>query len=51
MMAGERIFGAVVLEDHERDNAFGPAEASAETVTASMAVALLNAKSRERASA
>jgi GAF domain-containing protein len=26
MMAGERIFGAVVLEDHERDNAFGPAE-------------------------
>ena len=26
MMAGERIFGAVTLENHERDNAFGPAD-------------------------
>ena len=48
MMAGERIFGAVTLENHERDNAFGPAEVRLlETVTASMAVALLNAKSYE----
>ncbi len=48
MMAGERIFGAVQLENHERDNAFGPAEVRLlETITASMAVALLNAKSYE----
>ena len=48
MMAGERIFGALQLEDHERDNAFGPAEVRLlETITASMAVALLNAKSYE----
>ena len=48
MMAGERIFGAVMLEDHERDNAFGPAEVRLlETITASMAVALLNARSYE----
>jgi GAF domain-containing protein len=48
MMAGERIFGALQLENHERDNAFGPAEVRLlETITASMAVALLNAKSYE----
>jgi signal transduction histidine kinase/DNA-binding response OmpR family regulator len=48
MIAGERIFGALQLENHERDNAFGPAEVRLlETITASMAVALLNAKSYE----
>ena len=48
MMAGDRIFGMVTLEDHERDNAFGPAELRLlETITAGMAVALLNARSFE----
>ena len=48
MLAGERMLGAVHLENHERDNAFGPAEARlVSTIAASMAVALLNAKSFE----
>ena len=28
MLAGERLLGAVILENHERDNAFGPADVS-----------------------
>ena len=48
MVAGERAFGFVALEDHERDDAFDPAAIRMlETVTSSMAVALLNAKSYE----
>ena len=48
MLVGERLLGAVVLENHDRDNAFGPAEQRLlETVAGGMAVALLNAKSYE----
>jgi GAF domain-containing protein/CheY-like chemotaxis protein len=48
MLAGERLLGAVLLENHERDNAFGPAEVTLlQTVASSMGVALLNAKSYE----
>jgi len=48
MLAGERLLGAVLLENHERDNAFGPADVSLlQTVASSMGVALLNAKSYE----
>jgi len=48
MLAGERLLGAVMLENHERDNAFGPAELQLlQTVASSMGVALLNAKSYE----
>ena len=48
MLAGERMLGSVHLEDHERDHAFGPAEARlVSTIASSMAVALLNAKSFE----
>ena len=46
MAAGERTWGVVFLEDHARDGAFEPAKVRLlETVTASMTVALLNAKS------
>ena len=48
MTAGERTWGAVFVEDHERDDAFDAAQVRLiETVTASMTVALLNAKSYE----
>ena len=48
MTVGSRNFGALVLENHEREHAFGPADVRLlETVTASMAVALLNAKNFE----
>ncbi len=48
MLAGERMLGAVILENHERDNAFGPPEVRLlETIASSMSVALLNAKSYE----
>jgi len=48
MTSGERTWGAVFLENHERDHAFDAALVRLlETVTASMAVALLNAKSFE----
>ena len=48
MVVGERVLGVLALEDHQRDHAFGPAEVRLlETVTSSMAVALLNAKSFE----
>jgi len=48
MVVGERVLGLVVLEDHEHDHAFGPAEVRMlQTVTSSMAVALLNARSYE----
>ncbi|HEY3634887.1 MAG TPA: GAF domain-containing protein [Caldimonas sp.] len=48
MLAGERFLGAVLLENHERDNAYGPADVRLlQTVASSMGVALLNAKSYE----
>ncbi len=48
MLSGERFLGNVFVENHERDDAFGPSEIRLiETVTAGMAVALLNAKSFE----
>ncbi len=48
MVVGERAVGNVVLEDQERDNAFGPNEVRLlTTVVASMAIALLNAKTFE----
>ena len=46
IVAGERTWGAVFLENHDRDDAFAPAEVRLlQTVTASMTVALLNARS------
>jgi GAF domain-containing protein/DNA-binding response OmpR family regulator len=48
VLAGERMLGSVHLENHERDNAYGPAEVRLlETIASSMAVALLNARSYE----
>ena len=48
MMAGARTFGFVLLENHDRDHAFGGAEVRLlETIVGSMGVALLNAKSYE----
>ena len=48
MLAGERMLGSVHLENHERDNAYGPDDIRLlETVASGMAVALLNAKSYE----
>jgi GAF domain-containing protein/CheY-like chemotaxis protein len=48
MLAGDKVFGFVALEDHERDHAFDAAAVRLlETVTSSMAVALQNAKSFE----
>jgi GAF domain-containing protein/DNA-binding response OmpR family regulator len=48
MLAGERMLGAVMLENHERDHAFGPADLRLlQTVASSMGVALLNARSYE----
>ncbi|HSN34376.1 MAG TPA: GAF domain-containing protein, partial [Ideonella sp.] len=48
MLAGERLLGAVMLEDHEHDHAFGPAEVRLlETIASSLGIALLNAKNYE----
>ena len=48
MVSGERFLGNVFVENHERDAAFSPSDVRLiETVTASMAVALLNARSYE----
>ena len=48
MVSGDRFLGNVFVENHDRDAAFGPADVRLiETVTASMAVALVNAKSYE----
>ncbi len=45
MLVGDRILGGVGLENHQCDNAFGPAEIRLlETITASMSVALENAR-------
>ena len=45
MVVGERTIGAVCLENHEREYAFGPDEIRLlQTITASMAVALENAR-------
>jgi GAF domain-containing protein/CheY-like chemotaxis protein/tetratricopeptide (TPR) repeat protein len=48
LMAGERVHGALMLEDHDRDDAFSPSQVRLlETVASSMTVALLNARSYE----
>ena len=48
MLVGERVLGAVVLENREREHAFGAADvALLQTVAGSMGVALLDAKSFE----
>ncbi|MEO6896614.1 MAG: GAF domain-containing protein [Caldimonas sp.] len=48
IVAGERVLGAVSLENHEREHAFGETEVRLlQTIASSMAVALLNAKSYE----
>ena len=48
LLAGDRIFGQVLLENHERDHAFGPTDVRlVTTIASSMGVALLNAKSFE----
>jgi GAF domain-containing protein/CheY-like chemotaxis protein/anti-sigma regulatory factor (Ser/Thr protein kinase) len=48
VLAGERMLGSVHLENHERDNAYGPADVRLlQTIASSMAVALLNARSYE----
>jgi len=45
MLAGDRLLGYVVLENHERDNAFGESEVRLlTTVSSSMALALENAR-------
>jgi GAF domain-containing protein len=45
MISGDRMLGAVLLENHERDNAFGADEVRLlSTITASMGVALENAQ-------
>ena len=48
MLAGERMLGVVILENHEREQAFGPSEVRLlTTIVGSLAVALQNAKSYE----
>ena len=48
MVVGERALGAVSLENHEREHAFGQAEVRLlHTIASSMGVALQNAKSFE----
>ncbi|HEY3461673.1 MAG TPA: GAF domain-containing protein, partial [Casimicrobiaceae bacterium] len=48
IMAGERILGAITVSDHERENAFGPADVRlVSTIASRMGVALLNARSYE----
>ncbi len=48
LMAGDRVHGGLMLEDHDRDDAFSPSQVRLlETVASSMTVALLNARSYE----
>ncbi len=48
MTNGERAIGAVLLEDHARDNAFGPAQVQLlETIVSSRGVALENVRLHE----
>src|SRR5207344_2014562 len=48
MLAGERMLGVVILENHQRDDAFGEADVRLiSTIASSMGVALLNARSFE----
>jgi GAF domain-containing protein/CheY-like chemotaxis protein/tetratricopeptide (TPR) repeat protein len=48
LMAGERVHGALMVEDHERDHAFSASQVRMlETVASGMTVALLNARSYE----
>ncbi|MDQ6683581.1 MAG: GAF domain-containing protein, partial [Pseudomonadota bacterium] len=48
MVAGERCLGALWIENHERDDAFAASDVQLlQTVTSSMAIALLNARSHE----
>ena len=45
IVAGDRVLGSILLENHERENAFGEAEVRLlSTVAASMGVALENAR-------
>ena len=45
ILGGDRVLGAILLENHERENAFGDAEVRLlSTVAASMGVALENAR-------
>ncbi len=45
MLAGDRVLGSVHIENHERDHAFGPADARlVATVASSMGVALQSAR-------
>jgi hypothetical protein len=45
ILGGDRVLGAIILENHERENAFGDAEVRLlSTVAASMGVALENAR-------
>ena len=45
IIGGDRVLGTIVLENHEREHAFGEAEVRLlETVAASMGVALENAR-------
>ena len=45
MLAGDRLLGNIVIEDHERDHAFGEAQVRLlTTIAASMGVALENAR-------
>ncbi len=46
MLSGDRFLGNVFVENHQRDNAFSTSDVRLiETVTSSMAIALLNAQS------
>src|SRR4029453_15273013 len=48
LLAGDRMYGGLLLENHERDSAFSPSQVRLlETVASSMTVALLNARSFE----
>ena len=45
LLAGERLLGNIIIEDHERDHAFGEAEVRLlQTLAGSMSVALENAR-------
>ncbi|MBS0325591.1 MAG: GAF domain-containing protein, partial [Proteobacteria bacterium] len=45
MLSGKRLLGMVILENHERDHAFGPSEVRLlETIAGSMGAALENAR-------
>src|SRR4029453_1094260 len=48
LLAGDRMYGGLLLENHERDSSFSPSQVRLlETVASSMTVALLNARSYE----